>query len=177
MKGVQVTGQEVFEDLGGEKLDIEHPAEGQHYEEAVEWPVADPAGVGPVHLGLFPRQGLDMEEGFLLGPDVSQMGPQDGDAAGIACLADFFLDSHGAHPGIRRKEFGDLFLEGDEFRWPRPRILTIRMVLFQGAANGLGIEVQFPGDGLIGESLGKVEMADVAPGLNIHAMTSCNFLR
>lgn len=170
-------GEEVFEDLGGEKLDIEHPAEGQDHEEAVEWSVADPAGVGPVHLGLFPRQGLDMEEGFFLRPDVSQMGPQDGDTAGIACLADFFLDSHGAHPGIRRKEFGDLFLEGVEFGGPRPRILTIRMVLLEGAANGLGIKVQFPGDGLLGESFGKVEMADIAPGLDIHAMTSCNFLR
>ena len=64
VKGAQVTGQEVFCDLRGEKLDIEHPAEGQDHEEAVKRSVADPAGVGPIHLGLFPGQGLDMEEGF-----------------------------------------------------------------------------------------------------------------
>jgi hypothetical protein len=172
MKGVEVSGQEVFEDLGREKLDIEHLAEGQDHEEAVEWPVADSAGVSPIHLGFFSWQGLDMEKGFLLRPDVSQMGSQDADAAGIACLADFFLDAHGAHPGIRRKELIDLLPERFEFGWSRPWIFTIRIVLFEGAANGLGIKVQFPGDGLLGESFGKVEMADVAPCFDIHVMTS-----
>jgi len=51
------------------------------------------------------------------------------------------------------------------------------MVLLEGAANGFGIEVQLPGDGLFVEFFHEVEVAYISPGLDIHAMTSCSFFR
>jgi len=63
MKSMEVTGKETLQPLVGEKLDIEHFAEGKDHEKAVGYSVADPAGIGPVYLGFFCREGLDVEKG------------------------------------------------------------------------------------------------------------------
>lgn len=113
-----MAAQEVFKTLRGKEFDIEHAAEGKDHEEAVDSLGSNSAGVGPIGLGLFRREGANGKKRLGRRFHRPQIIPEDTDAPRVTHGLDLLEDTHPAQPRMGFKEGLNLVLEGIELGDP-----------------------------------------------------------
>ena len=103
--------------------------------------------MGPVHLGLLGGKRLQLQERFARGRAQSGHGaPQLYYAAGVAALANHLMDARGAQPRmlVQRLTY-ELYIGVCDAG--THRLSTIETIRFDGIADGIGVNVEFAGNG------------------------------
>ena len=110
-----MAGHKMFDRLGREEFEVEHPAKGEDHDEAVDSLGGDFASISPINLSLLSGSGLNVEKGFGRGSEGPQIISKDADPSRVTELLNLLVDTHGADRGVMIQKLTDLILEGIEF--------------------------------------------------------------
>lgn len=167
-EAVDVPAQEVLHGLIEEELQIERPRVGQRHHETGESAFGAAhqhvAEVRPVDLGLLAGQGVQLQKRLaFLRTQARHGAAQLHDAAAVAAVPQHGMDARGAQTGMLFEGLADERQIGLGEGCAHGR-RAAETLAFDGMADGIGMNLEFGGDGADSPMLGKEVTSDQGAG-------------
>jgi hypothetical protein len=151
LKSTDMSAQKVLHRLVEEELQIQRPRPGERGDEAGQRTAGaahcNLTEVSPVYLGLLGGECLQFQERFACRrPQPGHGATQLHDAAGVTAVADHLVNACGAEPRMLIERLADeLHIRVCVARTHRLR--AVKAIRFDGVADGVGVNIEFAGNG------------------------------